>query len=94
MLLSTIVAKYYVAILMSVTMPNVPPQGWVHMLNAFDTYEECNASLEADRYGYTIVTLQTFKSIIKTVDMMECLTIPDIKELNEDLGHLSRGVEA
>lgn len=92
MLLSTIAAKYYVAILMSVTDPSVPPQGWVHMLNAFDTYEECNDSLEADRYGYTIVTLQTFKSIIKSVDMMDCLTIPDIKELNEDLGHLSRGV--
>ena len=92
MLLSTIAAKFYVAILISATMPNVPPQGWVHMLNSFDTYKECNASLEADRYEYTIVTLQTFQNIIKTVDLMVCLTISNIKELNEDLGHFPEGV--
>jgi len=90
--LSTIVANFYVAILISTTMPNVPPQGWVHMLNPFDTYQECKASLEADRYAYTMVTLQTFKGVIKSVDLLECLTISNVQELNEALGHPSNGV--
>tara|TARA_R110000824_G_scaffold67401_8_gene174699 strand:+ start:2033 stop:2329 length:297 start_codon:yes stop_codon:yes gene_type:complete len=79
--------KYYIAVLMSVVPPNLPSQGWVQMLIGFETREECKEQLASDEYGYFVSIMKHYGSMVKKIEMMDCMTRENIEELNEDLGH-------
>jgi len=87
MLLASQVSPYFIAVLISVTPPNLPPKGWVQMLQPFDTIEECKAEIASEEYNYFISVVRLFQHIIKKVEVMKCMTQEDIKRANEQLGH-------
>jgi len=87
MVLTSQLAKYYIAILISVNSPNQPPQGWVQMLHPFDTRAECKAELQSNKGVYFMSIMKRHLKIINKVEMMECMTQQDIDSINDDLGH-------
>ena len=87
MVLTSQLAKYYIAVFISVNPPAMPPQGWIQMLHPFDTREQCLTEMKKNQVIYVVSVAKKFKKILKKVEMMECMTQRDIDEINDDLGH-------
>ena len=87
MVLTSQLVKYYIAVLISVNPPSQPPQGWVQMLQPFDSRAECKSELHSNKGVYFMSIMKHHIKIINKVEMMECMTQWDIDEINDDLGH-------